>query len=172
MNNTQFNLKDPIHLLAVGFGSGLLKPGPGTWGTLMAVPIYYLLAQLPFVLFLSVLVVAMLAGVYICGKSADDIGVHDHGSIVWDEFVGYWITMALITWQLGTPHIIWAAVGFLLFRIFDIVKPFPIGWLDKRVHGGFGIMLDDIIAGFYALGCLYFAMWYYLEHIVDIKSPI
>ncbi len=165
MNNVKFNLKDPVHVLAVGFGSGLLKPGPGTWGTLMAVPLYYVLSHLPFIAFYIVVLIAMFAGVYICEKTADDIGVHDHGSIVWDEFVGYWITMLFVTWQMGTPHFYWMAVGFVLFRIFDIFKPFPIGWLDKKVHGGVGIMLDDVIAGIYAMGCLYFVMWYYLEHI-------
>lgn len=165
MNNKPFNLKNPLHFLAVGFGSGLLKPGPGTWGTLMAVPIYYALSHLPFIFFCITIVAAMLAGIYICGKTASDIGEHDHGSIVWDEFVGYWVTMLLITWELGTPHIIWMTVGFVLFRIFDIFKPFPIDWLDKKIHGGVGIMLDDVIAGLYALGCLHLVKWYYINHI-------
>ena len=134
-----FNLKDPIHLMAVGFGSGLPKFAPGTWGTVGAIPFFYLLVQLPLLYFYIVVAIAAIAGVYICGKCAKDIGVHDHGSIVWDEFVGLWITLLLLPIQ-GYVHWIWVAVGFIWFRLFDIWKPFPISILDKKVHGGLGIM--------------------------------
>lgn len=146
-----FNLKNPAHLLAVGFGSGLLKPAPGTWGTLLAVPLYYPLSLLSPVYYGVALLVAFLLGIFLCGRTARDIGAHDHGSIVWDEFVGLWIALAFIPADFRWY---WVAAGFVFFRFFDIVKPFPISLLDRKVHGGFGIMLDDVIAGLYAMACL------------------
>jgi phosphatidylglycerophosphatase A len=98
---------------------------------------------------LLVILVSSIVGIYLCGKTAADIGVHDHGGIVWDEFVGMWITMLWAPAGWG-----WLALGFVLFRFFDIIKPWPIRWLDKHVHGGVGIMLDDIVAGVMALLCL------------------
>ncbi|EAR11023.1 phosphatidylglycerophosphatase A [Reinekea blandensis] len=138
-----------VHFLAFGFGSGAAPKAPGTFGTVAAIPVYLLLAQLPLVAYLVVLVLAFALGVYLCGQASKDMGVHDHGGIVWDEFVGFWITMIAVPvhWTL-------IVVGFLLFRFFDIIKPFPIGWLDKRVHGGLGIMIDDVIAGLFALAIL------------------
>lgn len=141
------NLKNPWHLLATGFGSGLSPVVPGTMGTLAAVPFYLLLAELPFTIYLVLVLIAAVLGITICQKTSDDMGVHDHGSIVWDEFVGFWITMAVapvVSWQ-------WLLAGFVLFRFFDMVKPWPISWLDKHVHGGFGIMADDILAGVMAM---------------------
>ena len=147
MNNKPVSIfLNPVHFLAFGFGAGLSPKVPGTIGTLVAIPLYLVLVEyLPFFTYLGAITVAFLAGIYLCGRTAKDLGVHDHGGIVWDEFVGYWITMILVpvTWY-------WIAIGFLLFRFFDILKPFPIGWLDKKVQGGFGIMLDDLIAGIYA----------------------
>ena len=133
------SFKHPIHFLAIGLGSGAAPKAPGTFGTVMAVLLYWPLAQL-----------ALLVGVYICGKTSKDWQVHDHGGIVWDEFVGYWITMIAIpvTWY-------WALLGFVLFRIFDIWKPWPISWLDKKVHGGLGIMIDDVVAGVFAWAILF-----------------
>lgn len=160
-----FDLKNPVHLLATGFGSGLLKPAPGTWGTLVALLIYcLLLVHLPLVYFWVVLAVSIVAGVYLCGKTASDAGTHDHGAIVWDEFAGYWLTVAIVTALLGHHlHLYWALAGFVLFRLFDITKPFPIGLLDKKVHGGLGIMLDDLVAGVYAAACLYLAIYLYSQ---------
>ncbi|BDR35081.1 TPA: phosphatidylglycerophosphatase A [Photobacterium damselae] len=145
-------LSNPWHLLATGFGSGLAPIVPGTVGTLAAIPLYWVLAQLPFLLYLLAIVIAAIVGVTICQKTSDDMKVHDHGSIVWDEFVGFWITMAIaptISWQ-------WILAGFILFRFFDMLKPWPISWLDKHVSGGFGIMIDDIVAGFMAMISLWF----------------
>lgn len=157
--NNNYNLKNPVHFLALGFGSGLLKPAPGTWGTLMALPVYMFgLSLLRWEYYLAVLVLTALAGIYICGKAASDVGKHDDGAIVWDEFVGMWITMFMMP-----NHWIWLLVGFALFRFFDIIKPFPIGWLDKKVKGGFGIMLDDIIAGLMALACMHGLAWAYVH---------
>ena len=143
-------LKNPVHLLAFGFGSGLSPKAPGTMGTLLAVPLYLLLAQLPLALYLAVLAAATLIGIYLCGKTARDLGVHDHPGIVWDEFVGFWLAMTALpaTWP-------WIVAGFVVFRVFDICKPWPIGWCDKRVHGGTGIMLDDLLAGLYTWLILY-----------------
>lgn len=152
MLKTPFNLKSPVHLLAIGLGSGLLKPAPGTWGTLLAIPFYFLLNQLPLLHYGMALLFAFILGIYLCGKTAKDIGAHDHGAIVWDEFVGLWIALAFI--PADANHLYWVAAGFMFFRFFDIVKPFPIGFLDKKVHGGFGIMLDDVVAGLYAMACL------------------
>ncbi len=147
--------RNPVHLLAFGFGSGAAAKAPGTWGTLAAVVPYLALAQLPLLAYLSVVLLAFIAGVYICGRTAADLGVHDHGGIVWDEFVGLWIS--LIALPAGWP---WLVAGFVLFRIFDIAKPWPIGWADRRVSGGLGIMLDDVLAGFYTLFILQLAAWW------------
>lgn len=145
-----------VHFLAFGFGSGAAPKAPGTFGTLAAIPVYLLLAQLPLIPYLAVIVISFLLGVYLCGQASKDMGVHDHGGIVWDEFVGFWITM------IALPlHWAWIIAGFVLFRLFDILKPFPIGWLDKRVHGGLGIMIDDVIAGIFALVILQLARYFF-----------
>lgn len=135
-------LRNPIHLLAFGFGSGLAPVAPGTFGTLAAVPLYYLLLHGGDTVYFSVLAAAAVLGIGICGYTARALGVHDHPAIVWDEVVGYLITMV---WAPQAWY--WMAVGFVLFRLFDILKPWPIRWVDRRVHGGFGIMFDDVLAG-------------------------
>lgn len=139
-------LKSPVHFLAFGFGSGLSPKAPGTVGTLMAVPLYLLLVQLPLTCYVLALVVTGVAGVWLCGESARLLGVHDHGGIVWDEFVGFWLAMLM-----APAGWLWIVVGFALFRLFDIWKPWPIRVIDEKVDGGLGIMLDDILAGVYAL---------------------
>lgn len=139
-------LENPNHLFAFGFGSGLAPKAPGTFGTLAAIPFFILLQDLSWPIYLSWLLVTFALGVLWCDRSSKALGVHDHGGIVWDEFVGFWITMFMVPagW-------IWIVIGFVLFRFFDIIKPWPINWLDKKVHGGFGIMIDDVLAGIYAL---------------------
>lgn len=135
----------PVHFLAFGFGSGLSPFAPGTAGTLAAIPLYLLLVQLPFWGYVAVLLVMSLVGIWICGESSRRLGVHDHGGIVWDEFAGYLLTM------LAAPAgWVWMVVGFCLFRLFDIWKPWPVRRVDREVSGGFGIMFDDILAGIYA----------------------
>ncbi len=137
--------RDPRHLAAFGFGSGLSPWAPGTAGTLVAVPLFYSLSSLPIMAYFFVVLGMMVLGVWLCGWSARDLGVHDHPGIVWDEIVGYLVTMA------GAPaH--WAAmlIGFCLFRLFDIWKPWPIGRVDQGLSGGMGIMLDDVLAGVFA----------------------
>ena len=147
MTNPTFKqlLTNPNHLFAFGFGSGLAPKAPGTFGTLAAIPVFWLIQDLSWPLYLSWLVVTFILGVYWCDRSAKALGVHDHGGIVWDEMVGYWLTMffAPVGW-------LWMLGGFVLFRFFDILKPWPINIIDRRVGGGFGIMVDDIVAALYA----------------------
>ena len=131
----------PIHFLAYGFGAGLSPKAPGTMGTVAAIPIYLLLAWAGPLVYYASLALALVAGVFICGYTAKRMGVEDPGSVVWDEVVGYLITMAGLPFGIG-----WMLAGFLLFRLFDIWKPWPIGWLDRNVKGGLGIMLDDVAA--------------------------
>ena len=135
-----------VYWLAIGFGSGLASKAPGTAGTLVAVPIYLLLNQLVSWQYLLVVLVLLLAGIWICGVAAKQLGVHDDPSIVWDEIVGYLITM------IGAPPgWFWVIAGFVLFRLFDILKPWPIRYVDKKVKGGTGIMMDDVLAAVFAL---------------------
>ena len=148
-------LRDPGHLLALGFGSGLLPRAPGTAGTLVAVPLYLLCEELPGYAYLLVTAVAFLIGVYLCGRTARALGLHDHPGIVWDEVVGFFVTMA---W--APSGALWVLLGFLCFRLFDVLKPWPIRVLDRRVHGGFGIMLDDLLAGLAAAGSLVLLQWW------------
>jgi phosphatidylglycerophosphatase A len=139
------DLKNPVHLLAFGFGSGCAPIAPGTWGTLMAVLLYLPLSLLSLAPYLIVVAVVSAVGIWLCGRTATDLKEHDHPGIVWDEFAGFFVTMiaAPVGWQ-------WIIVGFLLFRLFDIWKPWPVRVLDKRVAGGLGIMVDDLLAGVYA----------------------
>jgi len=138
-------LTNPNHFFAFGFGSGLMRRAPGTFGTLAAIPIFWLIQDLSWPLYVLWLLVTFALGVYWCDRSARALGVHDHGGIVWDEMVGYWLTMFL-----APAGWLWMLVGFVLFRFFDIIKPWPIGWVDRRVAGGFGIMFDDILAAVYS----------------------
>jgi phosphatidylglycerophosphatase A len=135
-------LRNPAHLLSFGFGSGLAPKAPGTFGTLAAVPLYWLCRDLALAPYLALVMAAAFLGVWLCDYTAEALGVHDHPAIVWDEVVGYFITMTAAPsgWQ-------WLLLGFVLFRLFDILKPWPIRWIDRHVHGGLGIMLDDILAG-------------------------
>lgn len=142
----RLSFKNPLHLCAVGFGSGLISKAPGTWGTLAALPLMALLQWLlPLYAFAGVLIIGFIFGVYCCEKSSQVMGVHDHGGIVWDEFIGLGITMAFVPLSLTS-----LVSSFILFRLFDIFKPWVIGWLDKNTRGGFGIMIDDVAAGLIA----------------------
>lgn len=145
-------LRDPVLLLAHGLGSGLAPKAPGTFGTLAALLPWLFLAQLALPLYLAVVFVAGAVGIWLCGEAARRMQRDDPGSIVWDEWVGLWIALAglPLTWE-------WALAGFVLFRLFDILKPWPVGWLDRRFHGGLGIMLDDMAAGLMAAACLQLA---------------
>jgi phosphatidylglycerophosphatase A len=147
-------LKNPIHFLSLGFGSGLAPFAPGTFGTLVAIPLYWWASQLSLTVYLLTIVLLFALGVYLCGYTSKALGVHDHSGIVWDEIVGYFITMIAVPldWR-------WVLAGFVLFRIFDIVKPWPIRWADKQLQGGFGIMFDDVLAGIFALIALHFIIY-------------
>lgn len=147
--------RDPWHFIAFGFGSGALRPAPGTWGTLVGLACVPLLQSLPAWGYLAVIVLGALFGCWLCGKVSRDLGVHDHGGIVWDEIVGIWITCWLA--PAGWP---WLLAAFVLFRLLDIAKPWPIRWADRHVHGGTGIMLDDLLAGVGAWALLQLAaLW-------------
>ena len=140
------NLKNPVHLLALGFGAGCVPKLPGTAGTLVGVLFYVLLQHLPMLVYTGTVAVFFIIGVWVCGKTARDLGVHDHPAIVWDEITGYLLTMIM-----APRGWLWILTGFVLFRVFDILKPWPASWADKQVKGGFGIMLDDVIAAIYGL---------------------
>ncbi len=144
------DLGNPRHLLAFGFGAGCSPRAPGTAGTLIGIAVYLPLARLDLSLYLLATAAVVAIGVWICGRTADDLEVHDHPGIVWDEIAGYLVTMAALPLHWG-----WMLAGFVLFRLFDIWKPWPIGWLDRRVGGGLGIMLDDLVAGLFALAVLH-----------------
>jgi phosphatidylglycerophosphatase A len=135
-------LLHPVNFLALGFGSGLVPRAPGTAGTLAAIPVYLLLQPLAIAYYATVVMLLALAGIAICGDTASRLGVHDHPGIVWDEIVGYLVTMTF-----APPGWWWLVTGFVLFRLFDIVKPWPIQLCDRQVGGGLGIMLDDLLAG-------------------------
>lgn len=138
---TKIVWRNPACLIAFGFGSGLMPWVPGTWGTLAAIPIYLLLASTSPFLYLFSVLIAFLLGVVVCTQASKRLGVHDYGGIVWDEVVGFLLTMFL-----APQGVIWIILGFVLFRVFDIWKPYPIRLVDERVEGGLGIMLDDVLA--------------------------
>jgi len=133
---------DPVLFLAFGFGSGLVPRAPGTAGTVAAIPLYLWFSQYPLTIYLALVLLVSISGVWICRQASARLGVHDHPGIVWDEFAGFLVTMipASSSW-------VWVVAGFLLFRVFDIWKPWPISWADRQLKGGLGIMLDDLLAG-------------------------
>ncbi len=139
-------IKHPVHFFALGLGAGLTPKIPGTAGTLVGVFVYFFMQPLHIYIYLGIIVFLFLAGIWICGKTAADLGVHDHSAIVWDEIVGYLITM-----MMAPAGWVWMVTGFALFRFFDICKPWPVSWADRYLRGGSGIMLDDAIAAIYSL---------------------
>jgi phosphatidylglycerophosphatase A len=147
---TKVNLLHPAHFLGFGFGSGLIPLMPGTMGSLSAIPVIIIMSTVDIIPYMVITILAAVVGISICQKVSDDLGVHDHGSIVWDEIAGMMIVFIAIP-------ISWHSllIGFLLFRFFDILKPWPISFLDKNVHGGWGIMVDDLVAGVFSLLCLH-----------------
>ena len=146
-------LRSPVHLVAFGFGAGLSPKGPGTLGTLVALPFWWLLMGLPWPWYLAACAALFAFGCWVCGESAKRLGVHDHGGIVFDEIVG--MLVACLPLLFLARHPLWLAAAFVLFRLFDIIKPWPIRVLDAKVHGGFGIMVDDLIAGLMAAALLW-----------------
>ncbi|WP_268991501.1 phosphatidylglycerophosphatase A [Limnobaculum eriocheiris] len=150
----KLSITNPLHWIATGFGSGLSPKAPGTFGSLAAIPFFYLLQMLPMPAYLLMLVITFALGVWACQAATDAIGMDDHGAIVWDEFVGMWITC------IALPQgFIWMIAAFITFRFFDILKPWPIRWFDNHCSGGFGIMIDDVVAGLIAFGVIQAAYW-------------
>lgn len=145
-------MRQPVLFFAFGFGSGLSPKAPGTVGTALAIPLFLGLGRLDIEFYLMAVLAGAMGGVYICGAAAKKLGVHDHSGIVWDEIIGYLIAMAAL--PVEWP---WMLAGFLLFRLFDILKPWPVKWADQKVKGGIGIMLDDILAGLLSWGVLMLA---------------
>ena len=143
-------LCNPIFLLAFGFGSGFAPKAPGTAGTLLAVLIHLILVNLPPWIHGTIIFAAFFIGIWICGRTAEYLGVHDHEGIVWDELVGFWLMMFLVP-----SNWLWVSFGFVLFRILDIFKPWPISEVDRQVGGGLGIMLDDLLAGVMGAVCIH-----------------
>lgn len=137
--------RNPVHFFAFGFGLGCFPKAPGTFGTLAAIPLYLLLQPLSIVPYTLTLLGGFVVGIWLCERVAQDLGVHDHPSIVWDEIIGYLVTMIV-----APPGWVWIVLGFVLFRFFDILKPWPIRPVDRRLRGGIGIMLDDVLAAVYA----------------------
>ena len=154
-------LRHPVDLLALGFGSGLAPVAPGTAGTVVAIPLYFLLQPLALHIYLMLVTGLFLIGIPLCAHTARRLGVHDHPGIVWDEIVGYLVTMTF-----APPGWLWIVAGFVLFRLFDVLKPWPIKWLDRKVGGGFGIMVDDLLAGIVAAVVLYLLVMYFPEDLL------
>lgn len=146
--------QNPSYFFAFGFGSGLLPLIPGTWGTLAAIPIYLILVHLSPVYYGLVVLLLFLFGVWICEMVTNDLGIDDYSGIVWDEIVGYLITMFAAP---ATP--VWIITGFILFRVFDISKIPPINYIDRKVKGGLGVMSDDVLAGIFALIVMQALIW-------------
>ena len=136
----------PVHFIAFGFGAGLSPLAPGTVGTAAAIPLYLALSQLPLTCYWITTGLLALVGVWVCGYSARLLGVHDHPGIVWDEMVGLLVAMGMTR-----PSWFGIVAGFLIFRLFDISKPWPINIVDRKLPGGLGVMADDLIAGLYSL---------------------
>ncbi|MDH3548791.1 MAG: phosphatidylglycerophosphatase A [Gammaproteobacteria bacterium] len=160
MNNGPENLArtvltDPVHFLAFGFGTGLAPFAPGTFGSIPGLILFWLTLDFGLHVQLSIAVAMALIGIWICGESARRIGVHDHGGIVWDEIVGMYVTLFL-----APISVVGFVLAFVLFRIMDIVKPWPIRDLDHSMQGGLGIMLDDLLAALYAALLLALYGWF------------
>lgn len=147
------NLKNPLHFIAFGFGSGLIQPAPGTWGSLAGLTLslffWYLFSSPLFFLFLTL--ISFILGCYCCEKVSQDLQQHDDGRIVIDEIVAIFLIFAF----LPEYHWLYFMLAFVLFRFFDILKPFPIRYFDHKIENGFGIMFDDILAALYSLLTLY-----------------
>lgn len=147
----------PWRFLAFGMGTGVLYPGPGTWGTVWGWGVWLLLLQFaPKLLIPLVLISSFFLGVWLCQKTGDELGVSDHGGMNWDEAVAIW----LVLWCM--PFNVWwmQLLAFVFFRAFDVFKPPPIKWFDRRVKGGLGVMLDDIVAALYSVLCLYLVAYF------------
>jgi len=150
----KFLLANPNHFLALGFGSGLAPKAPGTFGTVVGLPLYWLIASTSLPIQLAIITVGFFIGVYFCDVAGKNLGVSDHGSIVWDEIIAMMLVLTI-----APMSTLWWMVAFILFRLFDIWKPFPIRQCDAKLKGGFGVMFDDILAAVYAMATLKAILW-------------
>jgi phosphatidylglycerophosphatase A len=157
-------LATPAGWLACGFGSGLTPVAQGTFGSLAALLPWLLLRQLPLPLYVLVLLVGFAIGVWACDNAGRALGVDDHRSLVWDEFIGQWIALIPLVLPALLPTRFsmwwWLLAGFVLFRLFDVWKPWPIRWMDRQLKGGMGVMVDDVVAGIFAAIVLALLMHY------------
>ena len=158
-------ISSPVHLLSLGFGTGLSPIAPGTFGTLVGLPVFLLLTPMPLVSKIALYLTLFLIGCWLCGKTGELLGKHDHSAIVWDEIVA----MAIVL-EFTPEHWVWWVIAFLLFRLFDIIKPWPVSIADSlhgngTIAGGFFVMLDDILAAIYAI-----AVIIGLQYIVDYMA--
>lgn len=147
--------RDPLYFIAFGFGSGAVPFAPGTFGTLMAIPFYLVLSNLPLYAYLAFNLVFIIFTSWLSDRISRDTHTHDHPGMCIDEFAGYFVTMIA-----APPGIIWIVTGFILFRLFDIWKPWPISWADKHIKGGFGMIFDDVLAGIYAMVVMQMLYYY------------
>lgn len=141
-----FLLSNPLHFIALGFGTGLSPVAPGTVGTVVGFPLFLLLGVFDVAVQWGVVAVLFVFGCHVCDVAGRALGVADHGGIVWDEIVAYCMVLMTVP-----QHWVWWLAAFAAFRFFDIVKPWPIGWLDRRFKNGFGVMVDDLMAAIYAV---------------------
>ncbi|WP_371195766.1 phosphatidylglycerophosphatase A [Glaciecola sp. SC05] len=153
------SLTNPDHFFGLGFGTGLIPLMPGTFGSLAAIPLLLAMSFLPFWGYIAVTFACTLIGLRFCQKTSDALGLHDHGAIVWDEIAGMMFVFIAVPINPIT-----LVIGFILFRFFDILKPWPIRVFDRKIHGGLGIMLDDIVAG--AMACLCLHLMVYMQWLV------
>jgi len=144
----------PTHFIAFGFGAGALPWAPGTFGTLLAIPFYLALRPLPLIAYIIAVILIALGSIWLCEKVSKEIQVEDHQGMCLDEFVGYFVTMTGVPFGLG-----WIILGVILFRIFDILKPWPIQQIDAKMKGGAGMILDDVLAGIYSCIILHILAW-------------
>ena len=148
-------LLNPVHFFALGFGSGLTPKIPGTAGTLAGVLLFILMPDMSWMTYLLIIVCGFLFGIFCCGYTAKILNAHDHHSIVCDEIIGFLVTMFMVPKEW-----IWILIGFILFRTFDILKPWPISFIDRRIGGGLGIMLDDVIAALFSLAIIQIVIYF------------
>jgi phosphatidylglycerophosphatase A len=141
-----FAFSHPAHFIALGFGAGLARFAPGTFGTLLAWPVGWALGGAHAAVAIGLVAALFVLGVWACGVTGRDLGAHDHGSMVWDEFVAFLLVLAVLPREIA-----WLSAGFVLFRALDIAKPLPIRWFERRYRGGFGVMFDDLLAAGYTL---------------------
>lgn len=150
--------RHPIYFIGFGFGSGAMPFAPGTFGTLMAIPFYLLCQSLPLMSYLMVVAILILVSSWICEYLSKQIEINDHPGMCIDELAGFFVTM--INAPVGWP---WVVLGFLLFRFFDIIKPWPIRLVDRNMHNGFGMVLDDVLAGVFSLSIIQMIAYLYFK---------